>query len=122
MRTTAEQIQSNWDKFIGYINTYISSPRKENLLEFYSKYQDRIMMMPAAHKKEYHNAFPGGYVDHVNRVIECAIDLHHVWEKHGVDTSTYTLEELVFSALNHDLGKIGDEQEESEQITLTIDE
>jgi len=69
--------------------------------------------MPAAHKKEYHNAFPGGYVDHVNRVIECAIDLHHVWEKHGVDTSTYTLEELVFSALNHDLGKMGDEQNEA---------
>ena len=113
MRTTAEQIQSNWDKFISYINTYISSPRKENLLEFYSKYQDRIMMMPAAHKKEYHNAFPGGYVDHVNRVIECAIDLHHVWEKHGTDTSTYTLEELVFSALNHDLGKMGDEQNEA---------
>ena len=113
MRTTAEQIQSNWDKFIGYIDTYISSPRKESLLEFYSKYQDRIIMMPAAHKKEYHNAFPGGYVDHVNRVIECAIDLHHVWEKHGVDTSTYTLEELVFSALNHDLGKMGDEQNEA---------
>ena len=113
MRTTAEQIQSNWDKFIGYIDTYISSPRKEKVLEFYIKYQDRIIMMPAAHKKEYHNAFPGGYVDHVNRVIECAIDLHHVWEKHGVDTSTYTLEELVFSALNHDLGKMGDEQNEA---------
>jgi len=113
MRTTAEQIQSNWDKFIDYIDTHISSPRKEKVLEFYTKYQDRIIMMPAAHKKEYHNAFPGGYVDHVNRVIECAIDLHHVWEKHGVDTSTYTLEELVFSALNHDLGKMGDEQNEA---------
>ena len=113
MRTTAEQIQSNWDKFIDYIDTHISSPRKEKVLEFYIKYQDRIIMMPAAHKKEYHNAFPGGYVDHVNRVIECAIDLHHVWEKHGVDTSTYTLEELVFSALNHDLGKMGDEQNEA---------
>jgi hypothetical protein len=31
----------------------------------------------------------------------------------GVDTSTYTEEELVFSALNHDLGKIGDENHES---------
>ena len=113
MKFQAEQIQANWDKFIGFINTYISSPRKEKLLEFYSKYQDRIVMMPAAHKKEYHNAFPGGYIDHVNRVIECALDLHSVWEKHGVDTSTYTIEELVFSAMNHDLGKMGDEQNES---------
>jgi hypothetical protein len=31
----------------------------------------------------------------------------------GVDTSTYTKEELVFSALNHDLGKIGDEEHEA---------
>jgi hypothetical protein len=31
----------------------------------------------------------------------------------GVDTSTYTIEELIFSALNHDLGKIGDNEHES---------
>jgi hypothetical protein len=31
----------------------------------------------------------------------------------GVDTTTYTKEELVFSALNHDLGKMGDEKNES---------
>ena len=113
MRLQAEQIQDNWNKLINYIDTYITEERRVNLLSFYKKYEDRIMMMPAAHKKEYHNAFPGGYVDHVNRVIECAIDLHHVWEKHGTDTSTYTLEELVFSALNHDLGKMGDEHNEA---------
>jgi hypothetical protein len=31
----------------------------------------------------------------------------------GADLSTYTKEELVFSALNHDLGKMGDEENES---------
>ena len=113
MRTTAEQIQSNWDKFIGYINTYISSSRKENLLEFYSKYQDRIMMMPAAHKKEYHNAFPGGYVEHVNRVVRCAIKQSKLWEDEGCDMTTFTQEELVFAAINHDLGKMGDGEHES---------
>jgi hypothetical protein len=35
--------------------------------------------MPAAHKKEYHNAFPGGYVDHVLRVIRCAIKQARLW-------------------------------------------
>jgi hypothetical protein len=70
-------------------------------------------MMPAAHKKEYHNAFPGGYVDHVNRVIECALKVNNVWSEMGVDDSTYTVEELIFSALNHDLGKMGDENHES---------
>jgi hypothetical protein len=71
------------------------------------------MLMPASHKKEYHNAFPGGYVDHVLRVVDCALKLNKVWVEMGVDTSTYTIEELVFAALNHDLGKMGDEKNES---------
>jgi hypothetical protein len=71
------------------------------------------MLMPAAHKKEYHNAFPGGYVDHVLRVVDCALKLNDIWIEMGVDDTTYTKEELVFSALNHDLGKIGDEENES---------
>ncbi len=69
--------------------------------------------MPAAHKKEYHNAFPGGYIEHVNRVVDAAIKLHSLWEEFEADMSTFTTEELVFSAINHDLGKMGDENHES---------
>ena len=113
MQLTAEQILVNWDKFLINIETYITGNRKDQLLAFYEKYTERIMMMPAAHKKEYHNAFPGGYVEHVNRVVECALKLNDIWIEMGVDASTYTLEELVFSALNHDLGKMGDENNEA---------
>ena len=113
MNLTAEQIQDNWNELLGYIENYITSPRKEKLLAFYEQYSERLVLMPASHKKEFHNAFPGGYVEHVNRVIRCAIDQHDLWTKHGVDTTTYTVEELVFSALNHDLGKMGDEEHES---------
>jgi len=112
MNLSAEQIQSNWEKLIGYINTYISDPRREKLLDFYNKFEDRIIMMPASHKKEYHNAFPGGYVDHVNRVIEAALEINKVWLMFGAKEN-YTVEELVFSALNHDLGKMGDSEHES---------
>ena len=66
MKLSAEQIQSNWEIFTNNIETYISGDRKEKLLKFYSKFQDRLMLMPASHKKEYHNAFPGGYIEHVN--------------------------------------------------------
>ena len=113
MKLTAEQLQENWGKFTGYINEYISSPRKEKLLEFYSKFEDRLVLMPASHKKEYHNAFPGGYIEHVNRVVECALKQYDLWESEGCDMSTFTKEELVFSAINHDLGKMGDETHES---------
>jgi hypothetical protein len=113
MQLNAEQIKGNWDVLMSRIDAYIPEPRRTQVKEFYSKYQERIIMMPAAHKKEYHNAFPGGYVDHVIRVIDCSLKLHNVWEEMGTDVSTYTIEELVFSALNHDLGKMGDDQHEA---------
>jgi hypothetical protein len=101
-----EEIQQNWETFLGYIERYIESPRKEKLLDFYKQYEERFMMMPASHKSQYHNCFPGGYVDHVNRVINGALELHNVWFKMGV-AITYSIEELVFSCINHDLGKFG---------------
>lgn len=113
MKLTEEQLLENWNTLIGYINKYISSPRKNKVLEFYNKYQERLMFMPSSHKREYHNSFIGGYIEHVNRVIECSLKLHSVWENMGVNTNTYTIEELVFSALNHDLGKLGDEDNEA---------
>ena len=113
MTLSAEQIQMNWVEFISNIDTYISSPRKEQLKSFYEKYEDRLMMMPASHKKEYHNAFPGGYIDHVNRVVKAALSMSAVWEGFGCDMTTFTQEELVFSAINHDLGKMGDDKHES---------
>jgi len=113
MKLTAEKIQSNWEDFISNINTYISSPRKEQLTKFYETYAERIMLMPAAHKKEYHSAFPGGYVDHVNRVVHAALSMSDVWKSFGCDMDTFTTEELVFSAINHDLGKMGDKDHEA---------
>ena len=112
MKLTAEQIQMNWVEFMSNIDTYISSPRKEKLKAFYEKFEDRISLMPASHKKEYHSAFPGGYVDHVNRVVKAALSMSAVWEGFGADMSTFTIEELVFSAINHDLGKMGDSEHE----------
>jgi hypothetical protein len=112
-KLSAEQIQDNWSVLMSKIDAYIVEPRRTQLKDFYGKYAERIMLMPASYKKEYHNAFPGGYVDHVIRVIDCSLKLNNVWVEMEVDTSTYTTEELVFSALNHDLGKIGDEENES---------
>jgi hypothetical protein len=85
MNLTAEQIQSNWVELLAYIDKYISDPRKEKLREFYEKYAERLIVMPAAHKKEYHNAFPGGYVEHVLRVIRCALKQYDLWKSEGAD-------------------------------------
>ena len=113
MKLSAEEIQNNWNNLLNNIKMYITGDRKDQLVKFYKKYESRIMMMPASHKKEYHSAFPGGYVDHVNRVVNASLKMYDVWEHFGMDTSTFTKEELVFSAINHDLGKMGDDQNES---------
>ena len=106
---TPEQIQSNWNHFLNTIRQYITGERGIKLLEFYQKHEERFVMMPASHRPQYHNCFPGGYIDHVNRVVDAALKIDAVWREFGM-VDTYTTEELVFSAINHDLGKFGDEQ------------
>ncbi len=113
MKLSAEQIQSNWKVFLNNIKVHISGNRGEQLLNFYKRYEERVILMPAAHKKEYHNAFPGGYVDHVNRVVQASIALNELWTTFGADMTTYTKEELIFSAINHDLGKLGDKDHDA---------
>ena len=69
--------------------------------------EETYIMAPASSKTWYHNAFAGGYVDHVNRVVQYAVEQSRLYEKMG-GTLDYTEEQLVFAALFHDLGKMGD--------------
>jgi len=107
-KLNAQQIHNNWNNLITLINEEFEGDRKEQLKKLYSDLEDIIIMAPASAKKEHHNSFPGGYVDHVLRVIKISKELYILWEGLGAITDNFTLEELIFSALNHDLGKIGD--------------
>ena len=102
-----QDTQAQWEQLMKYIDVNISSPRKEALISMYEKLADRICTAPASSHSTRHNCFPGGYIDHINRVIKCAIQLYDTWTMLGANTKTFTKEELVFSAINHDLGKIG---------------
>ena len=103
---SAEQIQANLEKFYAIIEKYISEPRATKLLALYQQQEDNLAFAPASSRASYHNAFTGGYVDHVNRVVEAAIRVTKLWLEMGA-TINFTEEELVFSAINHDLGKLG---------------
>jgi len=107
---TAEQIQENLAKFMGFIKKYISPERAHKLLEFYEKIEINLATSPASSKISHHNCFAGGYIDHANRVVESALVMDKVWERFG-QKKDYTTEELVFSAINHDLGKLGSDSE-----------
>jgi hypothetical protein len=109
-KLSEEQILENLDKFYGYINKYVTSERNDALIEFYKGREVTLAISPASTKNSHHNCFPGGYVDHVNRVVEAALVMDKVWERFG-QSKDYTIEELVFSAINHDLGKLGTNEE-----------
>ena len=106
-KLTAEQIQDNWKKLIDTIEGFISDDRKENLLKMYDDFKDRMMFAPASAKDAFHNAMPGGYVEHILHIVENSLQLKELWEKNGAEIN-FSDEELVFAALHHDLGKVGD--------------
>ena len=110
-KLSAEEIQNNWDKLIDTIEGFISDDRKPQLLKFYDDFKERMMFAPASAKGHYHNAMPGGYVEHILHIISHSLELKQIWEKNGAMIN-FTDEELVFAAMHHDLGKIGDLENE----------
>ena len=106
MALSAEKILSNFEKHKKIVKTYIGK-RQEQVLSMIEALGENYVMSPASGKTWYHSAFPGGYVDHVNRVVEYAVKQSRLYQEMG-GTIDYTEEELVFAALFHDLGKMGD--------------
>ena len=102
----AEKIKTNWEMYRAIVNTTFPT-RKDALNKMYDDFEDRIALMPASSIAHFHNAFAGGYVDHILRVIDCTKALYVTWKSMGADMSGYTEEEMIFAAMHHDLGKIG---------------
>jgi len=111
MNLTAEQLSENFNELFKVIEDNITGDRKEKLLELYTDWYDRIAVAPASTKKQFHNAFVGGYVLHVLNVVKASEMVYNVWESMGADLD-FTKEEMYFSAINHDLGKIGTESDD----------
>jgi hypothetical protein len=88
-------------------NKTFTGERKQNVLKMYEHFESRMSMTPASSFIHLHNSFPGGYVDHVLRVIESAKKIAKLWEESGANID-FTEEELIFAAMFHDLGKVGD--------------
>jgi hypothetical protein len=108
---TPEQIQENWKQLIQLVEDNFTGERLEKLLKMYDYFEERMCMAPASGKEHFHNAHAGGYVEHVIHVTTSALKIKDVWEQSGA-TINFTDEELVFAALHHDLGKVGDLSED----------
>lgn len=102
-----EKIQKDYEKFMEYIN---ADPRAEQLKPMYDVLQDQLTLAPASGKTYFHNAFPGGYLDHILRVTETALKIASLYKSMEGDIN-FTKQELIFAALHHDLGKLGNPEE-----------
>jgi len=101
------EILKNWEDYCGIIDKALSS--RADLIH---KMNDslgieRMAAAPACGQIDFHNCFDGGYIDHVLRVIKFSLKFYQHYTDLGLDTSNVTKEEVVFSAMHHDLGKIG---------------
>lgn len=99
-----EKIAENFEKFEALCKRL--GDRSENVLKMVEHLGERLALCPASARVEHHSCFPGGLVDHSLRVLTNAGRLA---KAHGCD---FPLESLIISCLFHDLGKVGDENED----------
>jgi hypothetical protein len=94
------------EKFFNAMQTVFTEERYSLLKSLYDDYGERLWTSPASRKVHYHNAYAGGYIDHVLHVHDCAIEYTRVLKKMG-GLSDFTRSELVMATLHHDLWKLG---------------
>jgi hypothetical protein len=101
-KLSPEEIEKNWKRFRALCEKL--GDRSEPVLKMVDALDVRLALCPASGKRDYHNAFAGGLVDHSLRVLGNAMLLVKAfnWE--------VKKDSLIIGALFHDLGKVGDHE------------
>jgi len=110
-RFTAKELKDNYEQLLNYIKddkVTDDKNQKEKLLKLYNDLGERMSVAPASGTKTFHGCYYGGYVQHVLNVLQYTELVYKTWKHVGSTCQGYTLKELLFAALNHDLGKVGD--------------
>ena len=105
---TDKQLEENYNKFIAAVKSLFTGERLEKLLHMYSMEElgPNLMLQPASGNIGYHNAYDGGYIDHIMNVVNNSIRMMKLYEDVGGKID-FTRDELLFAAFHHDLGKLG---------------
>lgn len=101
-----DQKQEMFDELVGYAEELENSERAEKLVALYKSREEDLKNAPASGRLNFHNAMEGGYLDHVLRVVKFSKRVMKFYEMSG-GMIDFKEDELLFCALNHDLGKIG---------------
>mgnify|MGYP003394876785 CR=1 FL=1 len=93
------RIESNWKTFEKWCDQL--GDRKDIVKEMVDHFAERACMAPASSRLEFHNSFPGGFIDHSLRVVKFTVELAATFKV------KIPKESLIISSLFHDWGKIG---------------
>lgn len=106
---TNEQLEENYNNFIAGITNSFTGERLEKLLHMYSMEElgPNLILSPASGNINFHNAYDGGYVDHIMNVVTNSLKCLQFNTELGLKID-FTREELLFAAFHHDLGKLGE--------------
>lgn len=103
LQTSVSEVEDLHNRFMAYVN---ADERSEAITKMYDAFGDELFLAPASSRSYYHNCKASGYIDHVVRVADIALEMSAFYKKHGGKID-FTKQELIFSALHHDLGKLG---------------
>ena len=101
---TPEEIEQNWKRFCGFLDKL--GDRSDAAKAMVDDLGMRLCLAPASSRTGFHNCFEGGLVDHSLRVLGNAVKLCKTF---GWELPT---DSLIIGCLFHDLGKVGDHNDE----------
>src|SRR5690348_12374709 len=99
MLLAPEQVAENFTRFRGLCEKL--GDRSDAALKMVDALDERLALCPASAKKDFHQAFPGGLVEHSLRVLSNTMKVAKAFEWDIPKDS------LIIGALFHDLGKVG---------------
>lgn len=102
----------NYEKLIKSVSLDIQNvPLRTSLREFLDSIKPKLLTSPASSSLQYHHAYPGGLLQHINEVIQLGSEFLGVIfgaVNLGAGDLPINIEDLVVAAVLHDIHKVVD--------------
>jgi hypothetical protein len=77
-----EKIYDNWCTLLKLCNSISAEERRQSVTKMVDAISEQLLLAPASAKRDFHNAFPGGLVDHSLRVLRNAVKYSKAMNMH----------------------------------------
>ena len=89
MKLKVEDLQERMQYIRDHVESFNTEERATALNKMYDHFEERMMLAPGSSIDFYHNAWPGGYVDHIMNITEAGKKLYKVYEDFGMKMSCF---------------------------------